>query len=219
MSAVCSHLHQQRQHLSVYATWGVPAHSVVVVAAAAELVPLADLLAARCSVNLVLVLMTVLELGPELGPEHEPVLEPVLEPEPEPESEPPAPAPAPARDVAARRTFVVVLVPALLPMFDVHRLSDFELVLVPPVPSPCKTAPYWDLHKLVGLSFVERMRDGVAGFGVGAGSGVGTEAARAEAEQRAARVDVENCWVPYCQRLPSRAKRAKVQHGETKLRH
>jgi hypothetical protein len=74
---------------------------------------------------------------------------------------------------------------------------------VPLVPSPCKTA-YWALHKLVDLSFVEGMRDGVAGFGVGA------EAALAEAGQRAARADVENCWAPYCQRLPSRAKRAKA---------
>jgi N-formylglutamate amidohydrolase len=59
------------------------------------------------------------------------------------------------------------------------------------------------------------MRDGVAGFGVGA------EAALAEAGQgqRAARADVENCWAPYCQRLPSRARRVKAQHGETKLRH
>ena len=79
MSAVCLHFHQQR-HSSMYATWGVPAYSVVVVvgaaAAAAELVPLAGLLAARCSVHFVLVLMPVLELGPE--PEHGPELE--LEP-------------------------------------------------------------------------------------------------------------------------------------------
>jgi hypothetical protein len=86
---------------------------------------------------------------------------------------------------------------------------------VPPVPLPCTTAywPYWALQKLVGLSFVEGMRDGVAGLGVGA------EAALAEAGQWAARADVENCWAPYCQRLPSRAKRAKAQHGETRLRH
>ena len=204
MSAVCSHL-QQRQHSSVYATWGVPVHSVavavaaaaaavVVAAAAAELVPLAGLLAARRSVlglHLVLDLMPVLDLARELGPEPEPA----------------------GCDVAARRTFVVVIVPALLSLFDL----DF----VPPVPSPCTTAywrrPYWALHKLVDLSFVEGMHGGVAGFGVGAEA----EAGLAEAGQRTARVDVENenCWAPYCQRLPSRAKRAKAQHGETKLRH
>lgn len=175
----------------MYATWGVPAHSVVV--ADDELVPLAGLLAAGRSVLgllLVLVLMPVLDLARELGPE-------------------PEPAPAPGCDVAACRTFVV-LVPALPPL---HRLSDFELEFVPPV---CKVAywrPYWVVHKLVDLSFVEGMRDGVAGFGVGA------EAALAEAGQWVARTDVENCWAPYCQRLLSRAKRAKAQHGETKLRH
>lgn len=192
----------------MYATWDVPAHSVVVVVAVAvvvvvavvvaELVPLAGLLAARRSVlelHLVLVLMPVLDLARELGPE---------------------PEPAPGCDVAACRTFaafVVVTVPAL---FDVHQLSDFDLAFVPPVPSPCTTAywrPYWALHKLVDLSFVERTRDGVAGFGVG------VEAALAEAGQLAARVDVENYWAPYCQRLPSRAKRAKAQPGETTLCH
>jgi len=202
MLAVCSHLHWQPQHSSVYATWGAPAHSVAV-AVAAELVPIAGLLAAQRSVlglHLVLVLMPVLDLARELGPEPEPEPEPELEPELGLE-------PAPARDVAARRTFVVVFVPALLPLFDVHRLSNFDPEFVPPVPPPCT---YWALQKLVDLSFVEGIRDGVAGFGVGA------EAALAEAGQRAARADVENCWA---QRLPSRAKRAKAQHGETKLGH
>ena len=189
----------------MYATSGVPVHSVVVVvvvvvvvaaaaaAAAAELVPFAGLLAARCSVGLHFVLV-LMALGPELGPE-----------------------PEPGCDVAAaRRTFVVVPVPALLPMLDVHRLSDFDLELVPPA-LPCKTA-YWALHKLA-VSIVEGMHDGVARFGVGVGAGVGAEVALAEAGQRAVRVDVENYWTPYCRRLPSRAKRAKAQHGETKLRH
>ena len=183
----------------MYATWGVPAHSAaaaavvvvfVVAAAAAELVPLAGLLAARRSV---LGLLLVLVLARELGPEPEPAL---------------------GCDVAARRTFAVVPVPAPLPMFDVHRLSDFDLELAP-VPSVCKIAPYWASQKLVvvGLSFVEGMRGEVAGFGVGA------EAALGEAGQRAGRADAENCWAPYFQRLPSRAKRAKAQHGETRLRH
>ena len=188
MSAVCSHLHQQRQHSSVYATWGVPAHSVVVVVAA-ELVPLAGLLAVWRSV---LGLHLVLDLVPDLDL--------ACEPEPEPE---------PGCGVEARRTFVVVLVPVLLPLFDVHQLSDFDLELVP----ACKTAywrprPYWALHKLVDLSLVEGIRDGVAGFGVAVA--VGAEAAVAEAGQQAARVDVENCWAPYCRQLPSRAKRARA---------
>ena len=144
--------------------------------------------------------MPVLDLARELGPE----LEPELEPEPGPE-----PEPAPGCGVAAGRTFVVVLVPAL-PLFDVqsHRLSDFDLEFVQPV-SPRKTA-CCAVNKLVDP---EGMRDGVAGFGVGA------EAALVEAGQQAARADVENCWAQYCQRLPLRAKRAKAQHGETKLPH
>lgn len=72
-----------------------------------------------------------------------------------------------------------------------HQVSDFELEFVLPVPSPCKMTAYWRLywalHRLVDLSFVGGMHDGVAGFGVGA------EAALAEAAQQAARAVVENC--------------------------
>lgn len=71
MPSGCSHSQRQRQRQN--ATWGVPVHSVVAVAAD-ELVPLASLLTACCSalgLHLELVLMPVLVLAHELGPEPE----------------------------------------------------------------------------------------------------------------------------------------------------
>jgi hypothetical protein len=136
MSSVCSHSQRQRQN----ATWGVLVHSVVAVAAD-ELVPLANLLTARCSalgLHLELVLTPVLVPACELGPE-------------------------PGLDEAACSTCAVDLVPAP-PLTDVpsHRLLDFDLEPVP----PCKVAaygqPYWAPHRLVGprgFSFVEGKAD------------------------------------------------------------
>ena len=115
ISSVCFHSYQQ------HAAWGVLAHSVVVVAAAAELVPLVRLLAACCSAlgHLELVLMSVLVLAGELGPELE------LGPdEPEPETE-----------VEVRRIWVI-LVSALMDV-PLHQLSHFDLDFVLPCTEPC----------------------------------------------------------------------------------
>ena len=136
MLSVCSHSHQQRRHLSASATWGVLAHSVVGV------VPLAGLLSAGYSapgLHLESVLMSVLVLARELGPGHEP--------EPEPEPEPgPEPGPGPDFEVAARRISVVPVAP--LVHVPLHRLSDFDLEFVPPVPY---TEPSEQLSYMVGL--------------------------------------------------------------------
>ncbi len=192
MSSVCSYSHQLQQLSSGYATWCALVHSVAVAvavaaaaaaavaavavavaaaAAADELVPFVALLAERRSV-----------LGLHL------VLVPM--PVPDPAREPGAePAPAPGCEVAVC-IHAVVLVPALLPLTDVpsHQLSDFDLEFALPV--PCTFGrPYWALHRLVDLSFVGGMPDGV----VGPGFEVEGETALAKAGQQAARAGVGNC--------------------------
>ena len=137
MLSVCSHSHQQRRHLSVSATWGVLVHSV------AGVVPLAGSLSARYSapgLHLESVLMSVLVLARELGPVHEP--------EPEPELEP---GPGPDFGVVARRISVVPAAPSV--HVPLHRLSDFDLGFVPPMPYYTETEPepFGRASNMVGL--------------------------------------------------------------------